>query len=173
MVLHFDNNSCLILIDIQKSYKDVYKFDEFRINIIKLLKKARKEGILICFIYEIDNENSHWLPFWEELSGPRKLDLGIPFDFSRPKEGEFYFIKNGYDAFFETNLNHFLKQNKIDTLYFSGLLTGVCVLNSIFSAFNNGYRIYLLENCCSDRTKKRHDSVLSNYSNYLFIKDKI
>ena len=173
MGFQFKSNSCLILVDIQKSYKDVYKFDEFRKNIIKLLKKARNENVLICFIYEIDNSNSHWIKFWEELSGPRKLDQGRPFSFSQPKENEYYIIKNGYDAFFETELDSFLKKNRIETLYFCGLLTGVCVLNSVFSGFNNGYRIHLIENCCSDRTKKRHDSVFKNYTNYLFIKDNV
>ena len=79
MTVNFRDKSCLVLIDIQKSYKDVYKFEEFRKNIMKLLRKARKEKMLICFIYEIDNHNSHWIPFWEELSGPRVLDRGLPF----------------------------------------------------------------------------------------------
>jgi len=173
MTINFRDKSCLVLIDIQKSYKDVYQFEEFRKNIMKLLRKARKEKMLICFIYEIDNHNSHWIPFWEELSGPRVLDRGLPFTFSKPRENEFFFIKNGYDSFFETGLNKFLKSKNIETLYMCGLLTGVCVLNSVFSAFNNGYRVHLLENCCSDRTKKRHDSIFKNYSNYLFIKDEI
>ena len=82
-------------------------------------------------------------------------------------------IDSVYDAFFETELHSFLKKNKIETLYFCGLLTGVCVLNSLFSGFNSGYRIHLIENCCSDRTKKRHDSVFKNYTNYLFIKENI
>ena len=173
MTINFESNSCLILVDIQQSYRDVYKFDDFRKNIVKLLKKARKENILICFIYEIDNLNSHWISFWEELSGPRKLDRGKPFLFSTPKKNEKYIIKNGYDAFFETELNSFLKKKNVKTLYFCGLLTGVCVLNSLFSGFNNGYRIHLIENCCSDRTKKRHDSVFKNYTDYLFIKENI
>ena len=33
--------------------------------------------------------------------------------------------------------------------------------------------IILLENCCSDRLKTRHNNTLKYYSNYLFIKNKI
>ena len=174
MSFKFQNKSCLIVIDIQNSYKDkIFDYEDFRKNIIKLLRKARKENIPICFVFEIDNENSHWIPFWEEMKGPRELDKGIPLKFCKPKENDFVFFKNGYDSFFETGLNNFLKDKGFETLYVCGVLTGVCVLNTVFSAFNNGFRIHLLENCCSDIKKTRHNFVLNNYSNYLFIKDSI
>ena len=173
MSFTFDNKSCLILIDIQKDYEKVYDFENFKKNIISLLYYARKNNILIIHIYEIDNKKSHWINFWQELCGKRKLNQGKPFNFSKPKKNEYFFVKNGFDAFFETDLNNFLQKKNIKTLYISGLLTGVCVLNSVFSAYNLGYRIYLIENCCTDRTKKRHKSIFQNYSNYLFIKENI
>ena len=40
----------------------------------------------------------------------------------------------------------------IDTLVVMGLITRACVLNTVMSAFNNGYRVYLLEDCCGDRS---------------------
>ena len=174
MTITFNPKSCLVLIDIQKEYKDVYGYDKFRSNIIKLLKEARKQDVLICFVYEKDvRGKSHWIPFWEELNGNRKLDNGIPFRYSSPKQCEHYTIKHGYDAFFQTDLHMTLKSQGIETLYMCGLLTGSCVLNSMFTGFNLGYRIHLIENCCSDRTKTRHDSTIKNYSNYLFIKEKL
>lgn len=170
----FQNNSCLLLIDIQQDYKDIYNFIEFKNNIIQLLNKARKENILICFIYQVDTtQKSYWLPFWKELKGDRNMDKGKPFEFSKPKYGEYFFIKNTNDAFFETGLNIFLKQHKIDTLYICGLLTSICVLNSVFSAYNNGYRVHLIDNCCSDRNKKKHHQTIKNYSNHLFINENI
>ena len=90
MSFKFQNKSCLIVIDIQNSYKDkIFDYEDFRKNIIKLLRKARKENIPICFVFEIDNENSHWIPFWEEMKGPRELDKGIPLKFCKPKENDF------------------------------------------------------------------------------------
>ena len=44
----------------------------------------------------------------------------------------------------------------------------MCVLNSVFGAFNRGYRVLLVGNCCSDRTKTRHVNTLRQYNNYLF-----
>ena len=54
MTLTFNPKSCLVLIDIQNEYKDVYGFEKFRENVTKLIKKARKEGIMICFVTEKD-----------------------------------------------------------------------------------------------------------------------
>ena len=174
MLLEFEENSCLLLIDIQQAYSDVFSLDLLSKNIPKLLSHARKKNVLISHIFEIDDKKkSLWLPFWEELKGPRTFDKGRPFSFSKPLHNEAVFIKNGYDAFFKTQLDQYLKKNNIKTLYICGLLTGVCVLNSVFTAFNKGYRIILLENCCSDRLKTRHNNTLKYYSNYLFIKNKI
>ncbi len=172
--MKFLNNSCLLLIDIQTDYSDIFDFNTFKNNIIKLLKKARKERLLIIFIFEIDCPyKSFWIPFYEEMKGNRKLDQGKPFSFNRPKQNEIVFIKNGYDGFFNTQLNIYLKNNDIKNIYIGGLLTGVCVLNTIFSGFNLGYRIILIENCCSDRSKERHKFVITNYSNYLFLTENI
>lgn len=172
--MRFLNKSCLLLIDIQTDYSDIFGFETFKKNITKLLKKARNEKLMIIFIFEIDcPHKSFWIPFYEEMKGKRRLDKGNPFNFSEPIGNEIIFIKNGYDAFFNTQLNIYLTNYDIRNIYIGGLLTGVCVLNTIFSAFNLGYRIILIENCCSDRSKNRHEFVISNYSNYLFLTDKI
>ena len=48
MTVQFLDNSCLVLIDITKNYEDkIYNYDLFRKNIIKLIKKAKKEKIPI------------------------------------------------------------------------------------------------------------------------------
>ena len=162
--------SCLLLIDIQQAYSDVQNFDSFKKNITNLLKFARKNKCLIVHIFEKDlPDKSKWIPFWEELKNEsRILDKGIPFSFSKPLSKEKIFYKHGYDAFYQTNLLSWLKKQKITTLYVAGLLTGVCVLNTIFTAFNNGFRINLIQNCCSDRLITRHNNTIMFYKNYLF-----
>jgi isochorismate hydrolase len=163
--------TAVLMIDIQTDYQDVQNFAAFRRNVQKCRRWVQRTypTMKTCHVFEVDNENSHWLAVWEELHGrPRPLDAGIPFPFSRPRSGEATFYKNGYDAFFETTLHEYLQQHNIHTLVVCGLLTGVCVLNSVFSAFNRGYRVILVGNCCSDRTKTRHDHTLRQYKNALF-----
>lgn len=169
--MKFKKNSCLLLIDLQTDYQFLY--DRLQENVTKLLKKARKENITICFVFKKDNSLSYFKPFSQELRGKRQLDKGIPFDFAMPLKHEHVIIKHGYDSFFETNLDKFLTRNRIETLYIAGCLTGICVLNTIFSGFNRGYRIHMIENTCSDRSKKRHNDIIHHYKDYLFIQEHI
>ena len=171
MSYKFEQNSCLLLIDIQQAYKDdIYGFNKFRDNVKKIMSQARKEKIPIIFIFELDNEKSKWIPFWEEMQGKKRIhDKAIPLSFTKPRKNEKYFIKYGFDAFFQTGLHSYLQSKKIKTIHFCGLLTGMCVLNSILSSNNFGYRNILVKNCCSDRTKKRHEDTIKNYENQLFI----
>tara|TARA_B100000963_G_scaffold219251_1_gene191190 strand:- start:1777 stop:2298 length:522 start_codon:yes stop_codon:yes gene_type:complete len=173
MAISFEENSCLLVIDIQTDYTYVHDFDKFRNNIKLLLKQARKTNVPIIFMFEIDNEKSKWIPFWEELHGKRIRDKGIPLSFSKPRENEKVFIKHGFDSFFKTSLQTYLQSLNIKTIYFSGVLTGSCVLNTMFTSYNNGYRNILISNCCSDKNKKRHDDTIKNYKNYLFIEKQI
>ena len=167
--MNFDPDSVLLLIDIQKAYGDVVGLETFQSNMRTLLKKARAAKIPIIHVHEIDDpDKSKWIPFWEEMKGPRTLDRGIPMECALPLKGEQNIIKHGYDAFHQTGLQTILKGHHAKTIYVAGLLTGVCVLNTIMSAFNRGYRIYLFENCCSDRLKTRHQTTLQYYQNYLF-----
>lgn len=167
----FENNACLMLIDIQQAYMNqVYGFDNFKDNVKKIISQARKQNIPIIYIFELDDERSKWIPFWEEIHGVKRIhDKAMPLNCIKPRENEKYFIKNGFDAFFQTGLHTYLQKNKIQTIHFCGLLTGMCVLNSVFSSFNFGYRNIVVKNCCSDRTKKRHDDTIKNYENDLFI----
>lgn len=166
--MKFRKNSCLLLIDLQEDYNELY--NDLSKSVTKLLKKARKENVLICFVFKKD---LYVKPFLKELRGNKPLDEGNPFDFATPLKNEKTIIKRYYDSFFETKLNSFLTQNNIETLYISGCLTGVCVLNTMFGAFNRDYRIHLIENACSDHNKKRHHQVIEQYKNYLFIAETI
>ncbi len=167
--MKFEENSVLLLIDIQEAYKDVVGLKIFQSNISKLLSNARDQDVEIIHIHEIDDpKKSKWIPFWTELKGERTYDKGIPMNCAKPLSNETRIIKHGYDAFYQTGLESQLKKYNTKTIYVAGLLTGVCVLNSIMSAFNRGYRVCLIDNCCSDRLKTRHDMTLQYYQNYLF-----
>ena len=60
MLLEFEENSCLLLIDIQQAYSDVFSLDLLSKNIPKLLSHARKKNVLISHIFEIDDKKNHY-----------------------------------------------------------------------------------------------------------------
>ena len=86
--------TAVLMIDIQKDYQGVHNFAVFRRNVQKCRRWARRHPAMhVCHVFEVDNDNSHWLPFWEELQGrPRPRDAGTPFAFSRPRAGEAVFL---------------------------------------------------------------------------------
>ena len=172
MTYKFENKSCLLIIDIQEDNKTVHHFNKIKKNITKLIEYARISNILICYVFFINDKYSYWNNFKKELIGDFN-DEGLPLEFIMPKKNEEIVFKSSYDSFFETNLDQILKKNKIKTLYVCGVLTGVCVLNSVLTGFNLGYRIVVFENCCSDKNIQRHKDFFYNYTNYLFIKDNI
>ena len=172
MIKQFENNSCLLIIDIQEDNKTVYNYKTFKKNILKLINFARKQSVLICYVFFIKNKYSYWTNFKKELLGDFQNE-GKPLEYIMPQQNEKIIYKPAYDSFLNTNLDKLLKKNNIKTLYVSGVLTGVCVLNTMFSGFGLGYRIIAIKNCCSDKNKKRHQDVFANYSNYLFITENI
>lgn len=61
---------------------------------------------------------------------------------------------DSYSGFFDngklqkTNLDNFLKEKNIDTLYIMGLATDFCVKFTVLDALELGYKVYLIEDGC-------------------------
>ena len=55
---------------------------------------------------------------------------------------------DGYSAFEATNLNlnHYLRENKIEELYVCGLTTEYCVKNTVLDAVQLGYKTWVVKN---------------------------
>lgn len=56
-------------------------------------------------------------------------------------------IKSGSGAFTGSNLDFLLRRLGIDTLLFAGVVTNACVMLSVASGFDLGYRQYLITDC--------------------------
>jgi ureidoacrylate peracid hydrolase len=74
--------------------------------------------------------------------------------------------KHTYDAFWSTDIHAHLQKHGIKRLFFSGCLTKACVMFTANSAFSHGYDVYILDDCCADRSKADHDAVLQAYNGY-------
>ena len=62
-----------------------------------------------------------------------------------------------------------LQKRGVETLYVAGLNTGECVLNTMLTAFNLGYRIRLIEAACVDSKPGRHRRMLKSHRNELYL----
>jgi nicotinamidase-related amidase len=68
-------------------------------------------------------------------------------------------MKRTFDSFYRTKLEKILKHAGIERILICGLLTGMCVLSTTFSAFSRGYEVCLLEDATSDSDQRRNDVI--------------
>jgi ureidoacrylate peracid hydrolase len=57
--------------------------------------------------------------------------------------------KRTCNAFHSSNLDYLLRVNRITDVAFCGFLTNVCVESTARSAYDLGYKIFLLKDCCA------------------------
>jgi nicotinamidase-related amidase len=74
------------------------------------------------------------------------------------------FDKTAYSAFSNPQLHDFLQSRRIDTLIVSGAETDVCVLSTILSAIDLGYRIIVAKDGLCSSADETHDALLGLYA---------
>lgn len=68
----------------------------------------------------------------------------------RPLEGEIIVEgKRGLDCFASTNIDFILRQRGITDVAIAGFLTNCCVESTMRSAYERGYRVMTLTDCCA------------------------
>ena len=68
-----------------------------------------------------------------------------------------------YSAFGGGRLLDFLTSHHVDTLIISGGETDVCVLSTVLSAIDLGYRIILVDGALCSTSDESHDAILTLY----------
>eukprot|EP01084_Bolivina_argentea_P014372 26835_1 len=168
------NNSVLLLIDLQvlwsKSPEIKAEFPDYRQNTRDLISFARKNGLEIVHIYVDCVENKslwlkqvikQWNRFGFIASDTWELKNNQPDSrLVQPLENERIFIKNNFDAFTNPKLNAYLKERNITTVYVAGLISSVCVINTINGSLVNGFETCVVSDCCGDFSRKLHDILL-------------
>eukprot|EP00775_Hariotina_reticulata_P005881 gene5881-6122_t len=68
--------------------------------------------------------------------------------------------KSGLCGFASTNLNFVLGQNGIETVALAGFLTNCCVESTMRSAYEAGYKVITLTDCCAATSQEEHDAAV-------------
>lgn len=79
-----------------------------------------------------------------------------------PSENDFVVEKPRYSAFYNTNMEVVLRGLKVETLFFTGVATNVCVESSIRDAFFRDYKCVLVEDCCRAWTEEAQNASIMN-----------
>jgi len=65
----------------------------------------------------------------------------------KPQKGDFRIPKRKYSAFQGTDLDHLLRELKVDTVILTGIITDICIQHTAADAFFRGYKIIVPQDC--------------------------
>ncbi|CAI3924999.1 Nicotinamidase-related amidase (PncA) (PDB:1ILW) [Commensalibacter communis] len=68
--------------------------------------------------------------------------------------------KRGLDAFYSTNLDFILRQLNIQSVAICGFLTNCCVESTVRTAYEKGYDVTTLSDCCATLSMQEHNTAL-------------
>jgi nicotinamidase-related amidase len=139
--------TALLLIDIQDFYfpggkSALVEPEKAAVNAAKLLEYFRKEKMMVIHV----RHNS-------EPGG--KIN-----DLVKPMKDEKIFSKSGVNCFVGTDLQDWLKSNKIDSLVICGMQTHMCVEAATRAASDMGYKCILVHDACATKDLKFGDKVI-------------
>jgi nicotinamidase-related amidase len=158
--------SALLIIDMQKLFKSL-KYSEFENvlvpNIEKALNVARNKNMPIIHIrtvYKKDKSNwprvrMHYEKMWcqENCLESEFIDELIP------QMGEFVIDKSRFSGFYNTNLEKYLNENKIEHIYIAGYATDVCIRFTAVDAYNRDILVTVLRECVLSEREENEKAI--------------
>lgn len=149
----FNNQTPLIVIDVQKGFDDPCWGErnnpQAEENIAKLLDEWRRMKRPVIHVHHCSTETDS--PLREDRPGNKVKD------FAEPAEGEAVFKKNVNSAFIGTELEPWLKDRACKTLVIVGLTTDHCVSTSVRMAANLGFQVFLISDATAAFSKNGPD----------------
>lgn len=182
-------NSALLIIDMQNAFchsegslaqRGIFVLNlPFVIdNIKQLIQWAKKNKIQVIYTMQgYDNQYSNGgilvntiLPIIKKnnylIQGTWDYQL---IDEFKPGNDDIVIAKSTYDAFSNPLLMDKLAAHKIDRLYFTGVMSDICVESTLRSAVTNNFNSTLVANASSSTTELRHnllcERIRSNFGN--------
>ena len=135
-------------------------------RVSELVEEARARGHLIVFVRDRhlpeDPEFAMFPPHC--VSGSEGAEIITEL---QPAGGEAVMDKRRYSAFYATELDLLLRENKIWDIELCGVCTNICVLYTAASARNRAYRVYVHRDAVAGTAPGAHEWALSEMENTL------
>lgn len=163
----------LVLIDVQNDFDDAMSPD-FEKNVKALLQLCRSQGIEIIHVRSgFDSGMSDWPSSYKRmLKGKIKCIRGTeganPMPFASAEASERVFYKSNFDSFSNSKFSPYLRTAGKKHLLLAGVTTALCVFSTALSAFNSGYLVTFVEDCCGANSEHGHRFVLRRYDRFVF-----
>ncbi len=132
------DSTALILIDIQEFY-----FPGGSIPLVQPGQASENAAALLAYFREQQMLIVH-------VGHEAKTGAGF-HSLVKPRSGEKVFMKKEVNAFLDTGLDGFLKENGIGTLVFCGMQTHMCLEGAVRAAHDLGYACTVVADACATR----------------------
>jgi nicotinamidase-related amidase len=148
-----EKKKALIIVDVQKAFDDKKWGERNNVqaeeNIHNILQLWREKGWTVIYIQHMsDNPSS--------LFYPNNKGFSIK-EIVEPIDGEVIITKKLNSSFIGTNLEGFLKGNKLTTVVITGLTTPHCVSTTTRMSGNLGFNTYLISDATAAFGMKDHN----------------
>lgn len=94
-------------------------------------------------------------------------DVGSWFSAHKNSNHVYFYDKNRYSAFVNTNLENFLRTHFVEELYLAGVCTDICVLHTAIDAYNKNFDITIPKNAVASFNQIGHEWALNHFKNSL------
>lgn len=148
---------CLVIIDVQKGFMNDSVTAEIPEKIKKLLDKKHFDHVVSTQFYNEKGSPYEKLMGWKGLLDKESQALAPEIE----AVSERVFRKPVYTCFVP-EFEEYIKENKIDKLYFVGIDTDCCVLKSSVDCFERNIPFEVLINyCASNGGEKSHAAAIT------------
>lgn len=167
--------SALIVVDMVKDFTDPEGLVFYPQNreilprIVEVVNRCRAHGMTIIYIqncYRKDKPEKNLVnmrPNCIEGSGGEKLDPMLPVD----EMADYIIKKRRYSAFFATDLDLVLRENKIENTVIVGTKTNCCIRATVTDAFYLDYNAIVLRDCVATNSDEVNEVHLTDIHKYL------
>jgi len=161
------HHTMLLVMDYQPAIlNNLPDADELLTRMAEVIHTARTSGVQIGYVrVAFDDSDYAVMPDTNKhligVAASRRMHHEAPetaiHDAVAPEPGDLIVRKTRVGAFSTTDLDQQLRDQKIDTLILAGITTSGVVLSTVREAADRDYRVYVLEDGCSDHDQEVHD----------------
>lgn len=160
----------LLVVDMQRDFTDPERLSADgaeRVRAIvpplrRLIDAARAAGTPVIYTQEMHRADLSDFGIELDYEPPHCLEGSGGEDVIgelAPRPDETRIAKRRYSAFYQTDLELYLRSRRIDRLIVTGLFLDVCVLHTVFDAKARDFWVYVPRECATAETQARTDAV--------------
>lgn len=162
--LEYLSNRCIkILIPNIKKLLNFFRNNNYPVIFLRLCGKKEDRSDLHRFFKRNNDKGKEF-----NLNNVYPLEndpMSFILDDIKPLEDEMVFCKTTFSAFTSTNINKYLRSNKITHIFFTGIATSQCVETTARDASDYGYSVIHIEDAEGDYDEYTHNiSLRSSFS---------